>query len=465
MGQDSLAQDQAKTWAEEEFSGAELGDQRLTKRLASIAEIFAKHPTQSIPQACGDWSVIKATYRFFDNDKVKDQNILAPHQTSTQERLKNHKTILAIQDTTYLDYTHHPATQGLGVLNAQYQHGLVYHPTILTTPDKVPLGIAHHQVWQRPPEDFGKKYTNRIRPTSEKESQKWLNSLKKTAQLQKENPSLQIVSVADREADVFDYFLYAQNLKTDLLTRAAWNRRVDHPEKLLWDRMKKISSSGDVTITVPRKKGKKHREATLSIRHGKISLLPPEYRKKEKLKPIKIGAVWAHEEDPPKKEDAVSWMLLTTLPVSSFEQALEKVQWYTCRWQIEIFFKVLKSGCRIEQRQFESAERIKRCLALDAIIAWRVLYLTMLSRSTPDLPCNVLLETEEWQALYCFTHQTKKPPKRPPTLKEATQMIAKLGGFIGRKSDKDPGPATIWRGLQRLKDITTAWGLGQPGSP
>jgi len=212
-------------------------------------------------------------------------------------------------------------------------------------------------------------------------------------------------------------------------------------------------------------KGKPHREATLSIRYGKVCLMPPQNRYKESLKPIKVWAVWAHEENPPKKEEAVSWMLLTTLPVSSFEQAVEKLQWYTCRWQIEIFFKILKSGCRIEQRQFESAERIKRCLALDAVIAWRVLYLTMLSRSTPNLPCSVLLETEEWQALYCFTHQTKKPPKHPPTLKEATRMIAKLGGFIGRKSDKDPGPTTIWRGLQRLRDIAATWALGQPHSP
>lgn len=456
--------DQAKKWAEEEFSGAEFGDQRLTERLARIAEIFAKHPTQSIPQACGDWSVIKAAYRFFDNGKVKDQDILNPHQAATQKRLKSHKTILAIQDTTYLDFTHHPATKGLGVLNAQYQQGLVYHPTILLTPDKVPLGIAHHQVWQRPAEDFGKKYTSRKRPTCEKESQKWLNSLEKTAQLQKENPCLRIVSVADREADVFDYFLLAHSLEVDLLTRAAWNRRIGHSQEFLWDHMEKINPCGHVTIIVPRKKGKSHREAGLSIRYGKVSLMPPQNRNKEKLNPVRIWAVWAHEENPPKNEEAVSWMLLTTLPVSSFEQAIEKVQWYTCRWQIEVFFKILKSGCRIEHRQFESAERIKRCLALDAVIAWRVLHLAMLSRATPDLPCSVLLQAEEWQALYCFVHQTRKLPKHPPTLKEATRMIAGLGGFIGRKSDKDPGPATIWLGLQRLGDIASAWRLWQPDS-
>ena len=460
-----MTQDQGKTWAEIEFGETELGDQRLTKRLTLIAEIFANHPTFSIPQACGPWSITKATYRFFDNDKVKDQDILTPHQLATQKRLQNHPIVLAIQDTTQLDFSHHPSTQGLGVLSDPSHQGLLYHPTLLVTPDKLPLGLVDHQVWERPLEDFGKKHARKHRPIGEKESQKWLNSLEKTAQLQKTFPDLHLVNIADREADIFDFFLHAHTLNVDVLVRAAWNRRVDHPEKYLWDHMKKVQVSGFMTITVPRKKGQPHREAQLSIRYDPVSLRPPKHRSKEKgLQPMAVWVVWAHEQNPPKGVEAISWMLITTLTVSSFEEALEKVQWYTCRWQIELFFKILKSGCRIEARQLETAERIQRCLALDAVVAWRVLFLTMLSRNIPEMPCDVLLELEEWQALYCFIHKTKRPPSQPPTLKEATRMIAQLGGFLGRKSDAHPGPTTIWRGLQRLGDIAFTWSLGRSRS-
>jgi len=461
-----VTQDQGKTWAEIEFGQAELGDQRLTKRLTLIAEIFANHPTRSIPQACGHWEITKATYRFFDNDKVKDQDILAPHQEATQRRLQNHSTVLAIQDTTQLDFSHHPATQGLGILSDPSHQGLFYHPTLLVTPEKVPLGIAQHQVWKRSLKNFGKKHKRKNRPISKKESQKWLHSLKSTAQLQEKNPHLHLVNIADREADIFDFFLLAHHLKVDVLVRAAWNRRVDHTEKYLWNHMQKVPVSGYLTLTVPRKKGQPPRPARLSIRYDKVSLMPPKHRSQEKgLQPTAVWVVWAHEQNPPKGVEAISWMLITTLAVSSFEEALEKVQWYTCRWQIELFFKILKSGCRIEARQLETADRLKRCLALDAVVAWRVLFLTMLSRNIPEMPCDVLLELEEWQALYCFIHKTKRPPSQPPTLKEATRMIAQLGGFLGRKSDAHPGPTTIWRGLQRLGDIAFAWSLGRSRSP
>jgi len=461
-----MTQDQGKTWAEIEFGETKLGDKRLTKRLTLILEIFANHPTLSIPQACGPWSITKATYRFLDNDKVKDQDILIPHQLATQKRIQNHPIVLAIQDTTELDFSHHPSTQGLGVLSDTNHHGLLYHPTLLVTPNKIPLGLLDHQVWQRPPEDFGKRHARKHRPISEKESQKWLNSLEKTAQFQKNSTNLQLINIADREADIFDFFLHAQRLKVDLLVRAAWNRRVNHPEKYLWDHMKKVPVSGFVTITVPRKKGQTHREACLSIPYAPVSLRPPKHRSKEKgLQPITLWAIWAHEENPPKGVEPISWMLLTTIPVTSFKEALEKVQWYTCRWQIELFFKILKSGCRIEARQLETADRLKRCLALYAVVAWRVLYLTMLSRDIPQMPCNVLLETQEWQALYCFIHRTKTPPPKPPTLMEATRMIAQLGGFLGRKSDGHPGPTTIWRGLQRLQDIVLTWNISRSLPP
>jgi len=406
-----LTQPQGKNWAEKEFGTAELGDQRLNKRLTIIANFFINNPTFSIPQTCGPWNITKATYRFFDNDKVKEKQIQAPHLSATEKRVANQRTVLAIQDTTQLDFTHHPSTEGLGILSDESHSGLFYHPTLLLTPEKVPLGIIDQQVWTRSPEDFGKRDQRKKRPISEKESQKWLTSLEQTAKLQEKMSRVHFVNIGDREADIFDLFLESKNLRQDILLRAAWDRCVDHPEKYLWEHMEEVPISGHITITVPRKKGQPHREAKLFIRYDKISLKPPRHRRKEKkLKPVTVWAVWVHETDAPDGVEPISWMLLTTIPVHSFEEALEKVQWYTCRWQIEIFFKILKSGCRIEEIQLATAERIKRCLVLYAIIAWRVLFLTMVSRSIPKMPCDVLLELEEWQALYCFTNKTKTPP-------------------------------------------------------
>ena len=222
---------QGQNWAQREFGTAKLGDQRLNKRLITIAKFFTNNPTVSIPQACGSWKVTKATYRFFDNDRVKEKQIQAPHLSATEKRVANQTTVLAIQDTTQLDFTHHPSTKGVGLLSDESHFGLFCHPSLLLTPEKVPLGIIDQQIWTRSPEDFGKRAQRKKSPISEKESQKWLTSLKETAKLQEKMPSVHFVNIGDREADVFDLFVESKNLKQDILLRAAWDRCVEHPEK------------------------------------------------------------------------------------------------------------------------------------------------------------------------------------------------------------------------------------------
>lgn len=454
--------DCGQDWAQRELGAALLGDRRLSQRLVILASQLAANPSASIPKACGPWGQSKAAYRFFDNDKVNETDLLAPHYQSTKERLKDHPVVLAVQDTTQIDFTSHPHTAGLGILNDPAHRGFCYHPTLLVSPEKTPLGLAHHLVWERPKEDFGKRHRRRSRPLATKESQKWLASLKATAQLQGELPQVRLVSVADREADVFDFLAEAQELKVHLLVRAARNRGVPHPEKYLWDYLETAPPAGHLTIEVPRRPGKAARRATLTVRFSPVSLLPPKHRRTEPgLKPLSLWAVYAKEEEPPPGEAAISWLLLTTVPVNSLDEAQEKLHWYTCRWQIEVFFKILKSGCRIEQRQLETAARLRRCLALFAVVAWRILYLTLESRRVPHLSCEALLAPEEWQALCCFSQRTSKPPPEPPTLLEATKMIAQLGGFLGRARDGFPGPATLWQGMQRLGDIVIAWRLGR----
>jgi hypothetical protein len=457
-----LPQDSGTSWAQEEFGGAPLGDRRLVQRLVKIAQKLGDRPTASIPQACGAWDQIKGAYRFFDNHRVAEDRILAPHFRASQERARGQAVVLAVQDTTQFDFTGHPATTGLGLTQDQEHQGLFYHPTLLLTPEKVPLGLAHQQVWTRPPEDFGKKHRRKQRPIQDKESCKWLHSLEATARLQEHLPQVRFVNVADREADIFDFIRLGLRLGVHLLVRAAINRRVAQPEKYLWDHLNACPVAGYHSVTVLRRPGQAARPARLALRFSAVTLNAPRQRYREKdLSPLTVWAVYAREEEPPAGLAPISWMLLTTLPVTNWQEAVTTLDWYACRWPIETFFKILKSGCRIEQLQLETGARLRRCLAVYSVVAWRVLFLTMQGRQQPDLPCDVLLEPEEWQALHCFWHHTSKPPSEPPSLREASRLIARLGGFIGRRGDGDPGPMTIWRGLQRLQDIALAWRLGR----
>jgi hypothetical protein len=453
---------ETQSWAVHEFCYAKLGDLRRTKRLIRLAEQRANYPNASIPQACGDAAATQAAYRFYDNPDIEGSQILKSHQQVTQERLAKEPVVLAVQDTTQLDLTHHPNTKGLGVLADATHHGVFVHTTLAVTPGRVPLGVIEQQTWIRPPEEIGKRHQRRSRPLSEKESQKWLNSLAVMAQMQKQLPHTHLINVGDREASGYDLFLSSTIENASVLVRAAWDRCVAHPEGHLWAYLESRPVAATLTITVPRQPSHPARTALLTVRYAPVTLRPPQSRYKEKLSPLPVWAVFAHEDDAPVGMAAVSWLLLTTVPTETVEAAFERIQWYTCRWVVEVYHKVLKSGCRVEERQFEDITRLERYLALDSIVAWRVLFLTLLGREQPHLPCTALLEAHEWQALYCFIHHTHTPPLEPPTLQAATRWIGQLGGFLSRKRDGEPGVTTIWRGLQRLKDLALAWQLFHP---
>jgi hypothetical protein len=451
--------DDHNRWAFLEFCRADLGDVRRKQRLIQLASQRCASPNASIVQSCGSSSAAKAAYRFYDNDAIEPKSILASHQQATVERMSSKSLVLAVQDTTELDYSHHPATEGLGTLHHSQQKGLLAHTTLAVTPERVPLGIIQQQVWSRPEAEFGKKHQRKERPISDKESYKWLKSLQATAQLQQQLENTLLVSVGDREADVYELFFEAQQLSQDILVRASWNRCVDHKEKYLFLQMQSHPVAGALTITVPRQQKQEQREATLTIRHALVRLRPPQRPKGNKLPSVTVYAVLALEEQAPPSVKPIEWLLLTSVPIYHFDDASQRIAWYTCRWVIEIYHKVLKSGCRVEQRQFENAPRIGRYLAVDSVVAWRVDLITMLGRELPEMPCDAILAAHEWQALYCFIHQTNTPPLKPPTLAEATVWIAQMGGFLARKADGQPGITVIWRGWQRLQDVAKAFKL------
>lgn len=453
-------------WAEKEFIDVHLNDKRLDARLVTIAQAFNHHPQASIPQAMGDWANSKATYRFFDNPKVTFEKILKPHKQRTRQRMANESVVLAIQDTSFIDYTSHPATKDIGFLSDENHHGLILHPTLLATPNGLPLGIIDTQIIMR--ETIGVKKQRCKKPIEEKESYKWLKSYHETAAFSSSHIGTHVINIADREGDIYDYFADVLKHKKcmpnapDVLVRASHNRNIEEEERHIWEYLNSQKIAATREIEVPRNKEHDARKATLSIRYAQITLKPPKNQYFQKSELLPIYAVYAHEENPPKKTKPVSWMLLTTIEITNVFQAVEAIRWYVCRWLIELYFKVLKSGCTIEERQLEAAHRLVNCLAIDSIIAWRILFITMIGRERPDLPATVIFEEAECNALYAFIAKKPVELETAPSLGNVIREIAKLGGFLARKSDGDPGVICIWRGMWRIADITATWGIFNP---
>jgi len=451
----------AHDWAEEEFGEAEIGDSRLNKRLLTIAQAFYARPQANIPQACQTRAETKAAYRFLDHPETDMEAILEPHYQATVARVSREKVILAVQDTTSLNYSGHPATENLGPIGYHKDGGigLLVHDTMAFNPEGTPLGLLDVQCWARDGADFGKKKRRHSLPIEEKESNKWLVGFRKVAEAQKQCPQSMVVSVGDREADIYELFELALSdpLGPKLLIRAEQDRLLAEGQGHLWDKMAQQEVSGIQEIHVPRQKNRPARVAQLEVRFAKVSLKSPKNKKRRRE--LTLWAVWAKEAEAPPKGERIEWMLLTTLPVSTFEEAIEKLAWYTIRWGIEVYHRTLKSGCKVEERQLGHADRIETCLGVDMVVAWRIFHLAKLGRETPDVPCTVFFEEAEWKALVAHITQNPKPPDKPPTLREAMRMVASLGGFLGRKGDGDPGTKSLWLGIQRLDDLSSMWKL------
>lgn len=450
-------------WVEEEFGRVELYDGRLRERLYTLTRDFYAKPGALVPQACnGSEAKMKGAYRFFSHHQADLQTLLKPHIEATVERIKAHKVVLAVQDTTSLNYTSHPADEGIGPINTTEDAavGLLLHDTLAFTVEGTPLGLVDAQCWARDPEKAGKSHQRKELPIEAKESMKWLRSYQAAAQVQSLCPETRLISVGDREADLYELFAEAEkNLKgPKLLVRAERSRNRQVEEGALWEHMEKEPLSGYQEIYIPRKGSRASRIAKLAVRFAFLTLKSP---KGKTLPPVKVWAVYTKEIDPsPDVKEPLEWMLLATVETMTFDEACERIKWYALRWGIEVYHRTLKSGCRIEDRRLDTAKRIQACLAIDLVVAWRIYFLTKQGRETPHLPCDVFLSEEEWKALYAYIKK-EPPPEKPPSLREATRMIASLGGFLGRKGDGDPGTTTMWRGLQRLADLTQGYLLGQ----
>jgi hypothetical protein len=476
-------------WAAQEFADVHLGDKRLDARLIKLCDRLSDAPESPINQACADWAETKAAYRFFQNQNVEVRHILEAHCGKTVVRARNQPAVLAIQDTSYFVYTSHPKTEGLGRMSMKkgknvakiYSNGLMMHTCLAVTTEGLPLGLLDQNIFSRklrPKTTRAAKYAKPQDhlPVEEKESCRWLEALANTKKAMGE---AEVVAVADREADFYDLFKLSDQIGCPVLVRANADRTINRHSRYaekgvekLWDHMRQLPETGSYTIEIPRRSKSKHaderdaRTATVTVRFGPFRLNPPRNNTKhnqENLPDIDMNAVYVLEHDPPDDEEPVEWMLLTNLPVTSFEQAYEKVRWYCLRWRIEMYFKVLKSGFRVEACRLEHADRLRRYLTVMSIVAWRLFMITLIARTDPTTPCSTLLADHEWKVLFLKATGRRSLPRQSPPIGDVVIWIAKLGGYLARKCDGPPGTITLWRGWKRLADLTEGWNLaGRP---
>lgn len=446
-----------------ELQGIDLGDKRLNQRGVRVLEALAANPEVSINAACGGWNDTLAAYRFFSNPAVEPTKILEPHIAATRHRMRQHPVVLVVQDTTELDFSSH-APRDARCLDKEYRLGFYDHTYLAVTPKRLCLGVVGGEQYDRDPESLGKSKERKGLPIEQKESLRWLTGYRQASQLAGDFPNTQIVSVSDSESDIYDIFVEAEQLdgSADFIIRAKEDRCTPQrdpesgPDAYCKVRDEVLASEIRTlrTIELPQTPKRAARTACLEIRALRVTVKPPHAR--SKLRRVTYNVVSVTEINGPQDGTDVSWLLLTTLPIDTVEEILLVIDYYVARWTIEIFFRVLKTGCRVEEIQLETLSRVKNCLALYKIIAWRVLYLTYLNRECPEQSCEIVFDECEWQSV-CQVMLKQAPPKKPPTLSTFMSLVAQLGGYNQRAQDPPPGPQVIWTGLRRMTDFAIAW--------
>ena len=451
-------------WTQWEFRSAQFGDRRLHRRLCTLARAFHAQPGAPIPQACTDAAGARAAYRFFD--QVKMESILAPHYVATMNRAAEESGyVLAVNDTTGLNFTAHPATAGLGPLKNQDSkvQGLWMHSTVLCTTRGTTLGVIDVQVWAR--KGVGKAARRYELPMAKKESGKWLKSFAAAARLQRQlGAAVTVVHLGDRESDIYEYFVHARRAPhgPHALVRADCQQRtLDASEQKVHEHLLSLPVQAERMVEIPRHKSRAARSTQLQIRFDTVDLQAP--KRHRSLGSIRLSVVYVREKHAPRGSAPIEWMLWSTLAVATAEQAWEKVHWYKRRWGIEDFHRTLKSGCRIEDRQLTTADRLMSCLAVDVVVAARIEQMKKLAREQPDLPGKVLFGESERPVLAAHFTPEARHHADVLTLHEAVRYTARLGGFLARKSDGEPGSKTLWRGLERLAAMTLGWQLARAG--
>jgi len=455
----------------DELSGIDLGDERLDKRSKILIKSLGANPEASVNASCNGWAETNAAYRFLDNDAVTPEKILEPHVAATKRRMQDFPVVLIVQDTTEFDFTSHPPKDAQ-CLNKEQRFGFYEHVHLAVTSDKLCLGVVGQESFDRTPESLGQTEKRSTLPIEEKESYRWLKGYRLACQLAVDCPKTQVVSVADRECDIYDIYVDSQQqtgVRAEYVLRARVDRctrELDHEaggatfhkvrdevqhSKLLSRQLLELSST-------PKREARK---ACVEIRAITVHVKPPHAR--STLPSVTHNVVLVEEIGGPNDGTDIDWLLITTLPITTLDDVQRIIDYYRARWIIEVFFRTLKTGCRVEEIQLETTARIKRCLAFYYIIAWRVIYLTYLNRTCPKLPCTAVFDDSEWKSVWRVV--TKKSlPKKPPMLSEFMQLLTQLGGYNNRATEAPPEPQPLWVGIRRMIDFAIAWLAFGPGA-
>jgi len=421
---------------------------------------FLRAPEASIPVACGSRSGTKAAYRFLSAE-VSSQALRAAQADAAVERIRGRRRVLAVQDKTNLDFTCCPGTEGLGPLDSPLCWGLKVQTVLMLDEEGVPLGVIDQQVWARD-DEMGKRQRRRDRAPEEKESWYWRKGFE--AVQERVPPEVEIVGIGDRESDIYFVLAMPRREGMNLLVRSAHDRGVKSEEhRHLRESVQAAPVLGMYALKLQRTRTRRERSAQLEVRVAQVVLkLPRHGPNGMDLPPVSVSAVWVREcGEVPRGERRIEWLLLATWRVETLEEAIECVRMYAHRWKVERYHYVLKSGCRIERLQLETADRLDRALALYSFVAWRLLWLTYRAREAGGSPCTEALEEDEWRVLLAVSGM--RQPRGPPTLQDAVRRIASFGGFQGRKGDGDPGVKAIWQGWRRLMDfVFAAQALAKP---
>lgn len=451
----------------ESFSSLDFqfGDLRIDRRANLMIDTMSKSCEKSLAQIFCNEADLKGAYRFFSNDLVSPEKIIQPHIKETIKRCKQEELVAILQDSSDLDYDYLECLEGFGPLHTNVEKGFRIHPLLAINECGTTLGILSTLNYTRAAEsDSQKKHRNSLQ-IEEKESLRWLLGYREACKLAEQAPETTIVCISDREGDIYECLAEAQNPdnipKAKILVRANHNRLLANPTDPDIDKLEKklvrcpVIYEGKVHLN---KYKKNERIANVAIRTSQVLVQAPSTCKKKSLPPIEINAVLVSEIDPPKGEQALHWLLLTTLPIDTREEVCRIISLYAKRWCIEIYFKVLKSGCGIDAPRFQTTSRIENFIALAMIVAWKVMLVTYLPREHPEAPCTIIFNEIEWKLAYSAAYKKQRPiPEKPPSLKEVVGLVAMLGGY--RKRKDPPGIQTVWRGIVRLMDMTYGYGL------
>lgn len=450
-------------WVEEEMSSLDIGDKRLNKRLMRILTVSSKQPGKSINRQFHTRKEMQACYRFYSNNFVNEEKIIAPHKEMTLERARSFPVILCPSDTTSLNYTTRKKLEDSGYISSNNAQGFFMHATIAVTPERLHLGMIDQKFWAREKEKKESLVHRDLRPIEEKESYRWLEAYRSTCKFAKGCKGTQVVHISDKEGDIFEiYAEYESELKegcaADFLMRCNHNRTIyleDKKKSTLFAELKKQAPIGKISFEL-------EIDGVIRSVVQNVHTLTATIKSPDGRKSLTINSFCLDEIDSPEGCEPICWYLITSLPVGTVEEIEKAVKYYLCRWEIETFFKTIKSGCKIEEKSLRKAERLFSAFAIISIIAWRLNYLLHISRLMPEISCEFFFERSEWKAGTIAATRNKIPPKNPPNMGTMMNHITQLGGHQKCKNGQKAGIKALWIGLSALGNYADAWDLFGP---